>query len=230
MGLISVGDAVEPLTLCVWTIDVRLEINLAKDYLDLNVTVGGNDTQQIGRCAVNSYNLGVSETTPDLSAVQPSTTILESLLSSQRSIRKSLPSNFLLISYWTPDNNQQNAGLSISWAVSSPSPEANDNVTNIATTVSVAIGSVICFACCLVGIYKLSKVWRRRRIYLDRTELGLIYQGNVPSRRLYSHYSAPILRTLYLMEGNYELVMPKTLFRPALLEVGHAVCSICMEE
>lgn len=226
-GSIRVVDSVPPLTLCVWVIDMRLEVNLAVDYLDLNVTLGGSDTQPTGRCTVNGYRLAASSATPDLVALQPSTKILDSLISSRHSISQSLHSNYLLISYWTPDNHDLSAGLSITWAVVSPSSTSHSNTTTIIITI-VTVGTAICSACCLYGAYRLSKARRRRRIYLDRTELALIYQTS--NRRLYSHYSGVSLSSLYLMEGNYDQIMPKTPFQPELLEVGAAVCSICLEE
>lgn len=229
-GDIRVIDSVAPLTLCTWTIDVRRQMDLAVDYLEMNVTLGGNGSKPVGRCTVNSYTLLATETSPDLTAIQPNVYVLDGSSSTQFSIVKNLRSNYIRVSYWTPDSGDTSAGLTIQWSVTNPTEQSSDSLTNIVTIVAVVMVSMVCCACCLVCAYKLFKASRRRRIYLDRTEFALLYQGRRPNRRIYSQFPGQGLQPIYLTEANYESVMPKKPFDQALIEVGEPVCSICLEE
>lgn len=229
-GDVRVLDSVAPLTLCVWTIDIRLQMDLAEDYLELNVTLGGGGSKPVGRCTVNSYTLLAAEISPDLSAIQPNVYVLDGSSAAQFSLIKNLRSNYIQVSYWTTNNGDINAGVTIQWSVTNPSQQTNDNMTNIVTIVAVVMVSMVCCACCLVCAYKLFKASRRRRIYLDRTEFALLYQGRRPNRRIYSQFPGQGLQPVYLTEANYESVMPKKPFEAALMEVGEPVCSICLEE
>ena len=218
------------MTLCVWTIDLRLQMDLTVDYLELNVTLKGADHKVAGRCLVDAYTLLVAQAKPDLSSIEPNVYVLDGTDMTSTSIVKNLRSNYLLISYWTSDLGDTSAGLSISWSVANPSDQSNDTMTNIVTIVAVVMVSMVCCACCLVCAYKLFKASRRRRIYLDRTEFALLYQGRRPNRRIYNQYPGQGLHSFYLTEANYESVMPKKPFDLSLMEVGEPVCSICLEE
>ena len=135
-----------------------------------------------------------------------------------------------MVTYWTPDNGETNAGLSLTWSIGNPSNQSDDQMTSIVTIVAVVMVSMVCCACCLVCAFKMFKASRRRRIYLDRTEFALLYNGRRPNRRVYSQFPGQLSPSLYLTETNFETFMPKKPFEPGIVEVGEAVCGICLEE
>lgn len=231
-GDIGVINSVAPLTLCVWTLDLRDEVILSsQDYVKLSIRLGesiGLSSQ--GLVAVATYTVFVADSEPDLTTYAPVIYYLDTT-THPASLIRSIRSNYMYflssqVTYWTPDSSNLNVGLSVHWEKEGHSDSNVPDTASIITIAAVSMVSTTALFCCFTCLYKYLRARQRRRIYLDRSALAWILQDRMTGRPL-ADFNRPLP---YVTKEHMDQCMPLLVYQTGLLEVGEPVCTVCLEE
>lgn len=232
-GDIRILDVVPPRTLCLWSLDLRDQVNLSqRDYLLLNITISDR-TALRGKAVVAAYTIYSHEAYPKLKSYVP---VMYITSEENGGITNSVKANYMYsspseIAYWTGAVSDLSAGLRITWSAESPNSVLIDDSTGIVTIVAVTVVSVVCCACVVACGYKLLRRVRRHRIYMDRGEFAMLFQDRMSQRRVYN--MVPVRANMpaaYVTQENIDRCLPCAQFDTTQLEVGHPTCAICFEE
>ena len=205
----------------------------SEDFLTVNVTQDEGSAH--GLTMLNAYVFNATIAEPDLTEQKPVAYTLETLSTVQgNSAIKNIKANYLyqpgrVVSYTASLGVRNLTQLALAWTITKAQSTQKNEVTFVVTIVAVVSVSVVCCVCCLTCIYKMLKASRRRQVYEERTEFNLMYTGRRPNRRIYSQYPAS-LPPPPLSDAQFDLFLPRIEFAMAVLEVGEAICSICLEE
>ena len=137
-----------------------------------------------------------------------------------------LSDNFIKVGYSTGTDVQTYTGFSVSWKpyIASNS-STSDLLAKVISIVAVTLLLVVCSGCCLMCGYRIWRSYRNRsRYYPSRVIPMPSFDRRVPGSPQGG------VESIYMSEDNIEALIPKSYFHPCMLEVGEAVCSICLEE
>lgn len=226
-GKLSVIDYVAPLTLCSWTLDLRDSIQLSsQDYVKLTLTLGDRVGLASGRPSIAAYTIFTGEKEPELSAYTAQVYSLSNTTALQLSIRCNyLYFSYRQISYWTEANDIPSVGLTVNWDSEGNSDPEVPSTANILIIAAVSMVSTTALFCCILCLYKFLKARQRRRLYIDRTDLVLLFNDRTSGRHI-----AEVRPSIVITKEQIDQCMPVHSFQSAMLETGEQLCTICIEE
>jgi len=229
-GELSVIDSVAPLTLCLWTLDLRDSIQLySKDYVQVSLTLGTATGLARGLPVVAAYTIFERGYVPEVSKYVPTVYSLDTKAQTVAFVLN-IRANYMYfptrqIAYWAEDSSTLSVGLALQWTSEGESQSNTPGTTSIVTIAAVSMVSTTALFCCLICVYKYLKVRQRRRIYMDRTDVVLLFPDRTSGRPLVEMRPVP-----QLTKEQISHYIPIQSFQTGVLEIGEPICTVCLEE
>ena len=194
-------------TMCTWFIDLSRNSSKIREW-SIEVSL---EPATAGKLVVLSYQL----TSPFERQSKPHQRSLFGSSATEVLLR----ANYLEVRYSAGTSEAAYSGFALSWHPSDQS-SSKDLLTLAISIVSVGVLVVICCCCCGICFYKLLHNIRANRYVIPIGGTSI------------SHY-LEVQRdpTAFMVsDDNRDTLMPKDKFRQELLEVGEAICTVCLEE
>lgn len=136
-------------------------------------------------------------------------------------LRVPLEGNYFKITYSTGSTHFAMAGAEVIWALL-PESDESSTITRIISILATVLIALICCGCSALCVCKL---WRHIKA------VSLYDRGGRVAPTLLSRGFTHIDQSVILVsDGSLDLAMPRETFQRELLEVGDAVCTICLDE
>lgn len=229
-GELRIIDSVAPLTLCLWTLDLRDSIQLStQDYVELRITMGNTTGLARGLPVIAAYTIFGGGYEPEVSKYVPTVYSLDATAQPAALVRN-IRANYLYfsirqIAYWTEDSSILSVGLTVQWASEGESQSNTPGTASIVTIAAVSMVSTTALFCCVICLYKYLKARQRRRLYIDRTDLVFLFQDRTSGRPLVEIRPLP-----QLTKEQMDQYIPVQSFQASALEIGEPICTVCLEE
>ena len=208
VGSLTLGPALLPGTMCTWTIDLRRNSTSVSEW-----TVQVNlDSSSAGKLILLAYQLPGNFSTESKSYTK---SVFESPVAGLN-----IKANFLQISFSTGTKLATYTGFLLTWQQINDG-SSNDFLAKVVSIIAVTLLIIICCGCCAICFYKLFHSLRAGNRYVLPTRV-------TPAQR-YDQIQRD-QTVIILSEENLESLLPKGKYKQELLEVGEAVCTICLEE
>lgn len=202
---LALGPSVLPGTMCTWSIDLGRNSSDVKEW-SFQVSL---DSFSVGQLVLLPYLSGKTQTAPDKKYV---------FGAPEKEIK--IKTNYLEVRFSTGTSQTSYTGFLLTWRSSSDS-DSNDFLAKIISIIAVTLLVVICCGCCGICFYKLLHNLRSSGRYVLASRVA-------PTQRydeIQRNHSVIILS-----EENLHTLLPKDKYRKELLEVGEAVCTVCLDE
>ena len=191
--------------MCFWSIDLgRNSSDVTEWSFQVNL-----DTASAGQLVLLPYLNEKTKATPDKKYVfgAPAKEI-------------KIKANYLEVRFSTGTTEASYTGFLLTWSASGGG-DSNDFLAKVISIIAVTLLVVICCGCCGICFYKLLHNLRRS----GRYELASRVAPTLRYDEVQRDHTVVIFS-----EENMHTLLPKDKYRKELLEVGEAVCTVCLDE
>lgn len=193
----------QPGTLCTWSIDLGRNSSDVQEWT-FEVSL---DTSSVGQLVL----------LPDQFSGKGQSNQKYVLVVSAKEVR--IKTNFVVVRFSTGTSRVAYTGFLLTWSLSGDSG-SNDFLAKVISIIAVTLLVVICCGCCGICFYKLLHNLRSSGRYV----MSRVTPAE-PFDEVQRDHSVVILS-----EENMHTLLPKGKYRQELLEVGEAVCTVCLDE
>ena len=135
-------------------------------------------------------------------------------------VHLSLEGNYFKLTYSTESTHTLMSGTEVIWGLQSDSEDDSTTITRVISILATVLIAVICCGCTALCVCKLWHHIKSVSLY-DRVTPALILQRG---------FSRIDQSAMLVSDGSIDNAMPRETFQRSLLEVGDAICTICLDE
>ena len=170
---------------------------------------------------IESYTTTVAVTNATLAMFPHQLLILPSESLGMSPLRVPLEGNYFKLAYSTGSTHTVMSGTELTWAIS-PDNDDTSALTRIISILATVLISVICCGCSALCVCKLWRHIKAVNVY-DRVRIA-------PIALMQRGFSRIDQSVILVSDGSLDMAMPRETFQRGLLEVGDAICTVCLDE
>jgi hypothetical protein len=131
-----------------------------------------------------------------------------------------LEGNYFKLTYNTESTHALMSGAEVIWGLQSDSEDDSTTITRVISILATVLIAIICCGCTALCVCKLWHHIKSVNVY-DRV---------APTPILQRGFSRIDQSAMLVSDGSIDSAMPRETFQRSLLEVGDAICTICLDE